>query len=41
MLYQDYSIFVFKNDMDEILKMFQKADVLVLATPVYFFMESA
>ncbi|CDA15342.1 Uncharacterised protein [uncultured Clostridium sp.] len=41
MLYRDYSICVLKNDMDEILKMFQKADVLVLATPVCFFMESA
>ncbi len=37
MLYRDYSICVLKNDMDEILKMFQKADVLVLATPVYFY----
>ena len=30
---------VLKDDMAEILKMFQKADVLVLATPVTF-MES-
>ena len=28
---------VLKDDMAEILKMFQKADVLVLATPVYFY----
>ena len=32
---------VLKDDMDEILKMFQKADVLVLATPVYFYGISA
>ena len=30
-------ICVLKDDMAEILKMFQKADVLVLATPVYFY----
>ena len=30
-----------KDDMAEILKMFQKADVLVLATPVYFYGISA
>ena len=28
---------VLKDDMAVILKMFQKADVLVLATPVYFY----
>ena len=28
---------VSKDDMAEVLKMFQKADVLVLATPVYFY----
>ena len=28
---------VLKDDMAEVLKMFQKADVLVLATPVYFY----
>lgn len=32
---------VLKDDMAEILKMFQKADVLVLATPVYFYGISA
>ena len=32
---------VLKDDMAEILEMFQKADVLVLATPVYFFGISA
>ena len=34
-------ICVLRDDMAEILKMFQKADVLVQATPVCFFMESA
>ena len=34
-------ICVLKDDMAEILKMFQKADVLVLATPVYFYGISA
>ena len=32
---------VLKDDMAEVLKMFQKADVLVLATPVYFYGISA
>ena len=32
---------VLKDDMAEIIKMFQKADVLVLATPVYFYGISA
>ena len=32
---------VLKDDMAEILEMFQKADVLVLATPVYFYGISA
>ena len=32
---------VLQDDMAEILKMFQKADVLVLATPVYFYGISA
>lgn len=32
---------ILKDDMDEILKLFQKADVLVLATPVYFYGISA
>lgn len=32
---------VLKDDMAEILKLFQKADVLVLATPVYFYGISA
>ena len=32
---------VLKDDMNEILKMFQEADVLVLATPVYFYGISA
>ena len=32
---------VLKDDMNEILKMFQEADVLVLATPVYFYGVSA
>ena len=32
---------VLKDDMNEILKMFQAADVLVLATPVYFYGISA
>ena len=32
---------VLNDDMDEILKLFQKADVLVLATPVYFYGISA
>ncbi len=32
---------VLKDDMAEILRMFQKADVLVLATPVYFYGISA
>lgn len=34
-------ICILKDDMDEILKLFQKADVLVLATPVYFYGISA
>lgn len=32
---------VLNDDMEEILKLFQKADVLVLATPVYFYGISA
>lgn len=32
---------VLKDDMAEILGMFRKADVLVLATPVYFYGISA
>lgn len=34
-------ICVLKDDMVEILELFQKADVLVLATPVYFYGISA
>ena len=34
-------ICVLKDDMAEILKLFQKADVLVLATPAYFYGISA
>ena len=30
---------VLKDDMAEILGMFRKADVLVLATPVYFYVQ--
>lgn len=32
---------VLNDDMEEILKLFQKADVIVLATPVYFYGISA
>lgn len=32
---------VLKDDMTEVLKLFQKADIIVLATPVYFYGISA
>lgn len=40
-LYEKWRYLCIKDDMAEILGMFRKADVLVLATPVYFYGISA